>query len=297
MNVRVVALLAGLAFFVLTANARADREKAAAAYKAATTAFAQGAFTDAATLFETAQAEDPRGPNVYNAALSWQSAREYARAADDFVRALASPDLPAELNQNARTQLAKLEPILAKVSIEGPSGARATVAHAHAAVPADVHLKPGHWVVHVTYSDGDTGDFPVNAAAGASVRLDVTPRPVTAAVVPPPPSAPIEPHPSVPMTGALGAPTLAVGIAMIATGVVTGGISVGLGVAALASYNQYKQSGLTSRPEHDSAVTLRDWTNATLIAALVLGAAGITLAATVHRVKVQVGVGSLSLVF
>ena len=305
----------GSCFFLLAQGAAADREKAAAAYKAATAAFAHGAFNDAAVLFETAFAEDARGGSIYNAGLAWQSAHDDARAADDFVRAVAFSDLSKELSDNAKVQLAKIEPTVAKLHVDGPPDAIVSVQHqtpagapidtritatsGRGSIPVDAYLAPGRYLVHATYSDGSTGDFPVNAAGGTPIRVDVTPHP--AAPNPPAELPPPSETPEIRATGLLGPPTLGVGIGLIAAGAVAGGFAIGLGVATLDALNQYKSVNGINLPlatsDHDQTVNLQAWTNVMFVTALVLGAAGIVAVVTVHRVKLHatVGLGSLGL--
>jgi hypothetical protein len=288
-NARAAAV--GIALALVAGTARADRDKAAAAYKKATADFARGAFTDAAASFDTAFAEDPHGASAYNAALSWQSAHDGARAADDFARALAAGDLAAPLVENAKKQLAVLEATLGRVSIAGPADARFTVGSTSGAPSAVVHLAPGHYSVHATFAGGTSADFPVDVAAGGQASVTVAPP-----AAPPPPPAPT---PEVTQrAGVLGPATLPISIGLIGAGVVAGGFAIGLGIATLDALDAYKQTGYTSQSAHDHATELRDWTNVAFVSALVLGAAGIGALVTVHRVKVHavVGLGSIGLV-
>jgi hypothetical protein len=274
----------GFALFMATSSAWADRDKAAASYKQGVAAFAHNAFGEAAAAFEAAYAEDPRGASIYNAALSWQGMHEDARAADDFARAMASSDLKQDLLDNAKTQLAKLEAALAKLTIDGPAGARFSVAHASGSVPFEVHVAPGHYVVHATYSDGTSGDFAIDGVAAAAAEVDLKPRAVVT----------LEPFPTIPVThveGVLGTKTLPISLALIGGGVVAGGVAIGLGVATLGAINNLKQSGDTSQSAHDSATSLRAWTDVFFVGALLVGGAGIAALVTVHRVQVRAALG------
>jgi len=288
-HAKACAVLLGFVVCATTPRAWADRDKAAAAYKQGSAAFAHGAFGEAAAAFETAYVEDPRAASIYNAALSWQGAHDDARAADDFARAIAATDLQPDLLDNAKTQLAKLETTLGKLTLGGPAGARFAVAHASGGVPADVHLTSGHYIVHVKYADATTGDFGVDVAAGASAHVDLT---YHAIVAPPPPPPP----PVMQARGVLGEKTLPISIALIGAGAVAGGFAIGLGVATLNAINDLKQSGDTSQSAHDSATSLRAWTDVFFIGALLLGGAGIAALATIHRVQVQAALGPGSFV-
>ena len=265
-------------------GARADRDKAAAAYKQGAAAFAKGSFAEAAAAFDTAFAEDPRGASVYNAALAWQSAKDDARAADDFARAIAAADLRADLVDNAKAQLAQLEPKLGRVSITGPTSAHFSVAHASGTLPARVHLAPAHYVVHATYDGGTSGDFPVDVVAGAEAPIDLTPH------VAPPVLAPLPPEPTR-SRGIFGTSTLPISLALIGAGAVAAGFSIGLGVAAVDSLSEFKASNYTSAAPHDRAVQQRDFSNVMLVTAIVLGGVGITALVTIHKVRVQAALG------
>jgi hypothetical protein len=291
LNARATAL--ALAIILASGSALADRSKAAVAYKEGTAAFARGAFAEAAAAFESAFAEDPRGASVYNAALAWQSAHADARAADDFERAVAAGDLRPDLLDNAKTQLAKLEPTLGRVSITGPAGAHYSVAHASGAPPASVHLAPGHYAVHATYDAGASAELSVDVTPGVAGHVDLPPPQAAtpAETVIPAPVA-VEPTRS---SGVLGPTTLPIAIGLLGAGVVAGGFSVGFGVEAKSALNEFTQSGDTSQSAHDRAVSNRNLSNAMLIGALVVGGTGIAALVTVRRVKVQAAVGPGSL--
>ncbi len=273
----------------LTSVAHADRDKAATAYKQGSAAFAKGAFGEAAALFESAFSEDPRGASIYNAALSWQNARDDARAADDFTRAIASSDLRADLLDNSKAQLAKLETTLGRVALTGPPGAHFAVAHANGTTPAQVHLAPGHYVVHTTFEGAMSNDVPIDISAGALTSTDLTPHAVAPVVA-------VHVDEPTKRTGVIGKATLPISLVVIGTAAVAAGFWIGLGVAALDASNTFHASNLYDGAAHDKAVTFRDWSNVTFVTALVLGTVGVAALATVHSVKVQAAVGPGSLV-
>jgi hypothetical protein len=295
MNARATAL--GLVILLVTRVAMADRGKAAAAYKEGTAAFARGAFVEAANAFESAFAEDPRAASVYNAALAWQSAHADAHAADDFARAVSAADLPRELLDNAKAQLAKLEATLGRVSIQGSASVHYSVAHAggngvaHASgtPPALLHLSPGPYTVHATFADGSNRDFSVDVALGSPASLDLAPPLLAAAPALADPAAP--PNEATRRGGLFGAPTLPIALGMIGAGVVGASFSIGFGVEAKSALDTFTRSGDTSQSAHDSAVSNRNASNVILVAALVVGGAGIATLFTVRRVKVQTAIG------
>jgi hypothetical protein len=91
--------------------------------------------------------------------------------------------------------------------------------------------------------------------------------------------------------GILGPSTLPISLALIGAGVVAAGFSIGLGVAAVDSLSEFKASDYKSIPPHDRAVQQRDFSNAMLVTAIVLGGAGITALFTIHKVRVQAALG------
>ena len=274
-----------VAIVLASPDAFADRDKAAAAYKQGAAAFAKNQFAEAAAAFDTAYAEDPRGASAYNAALAWQGAKDEPHAADDFARAIASTDLRADLVDNAKNQLAQLEARLGRLSITGPATAHFTVAHASGTPQMRVHVAPAHYVVHATYDGGANGDFPVDVAGGAEITVDVTPH----VALPRPMATPL-PEPTQ-RRGIFGPSTLPISLALIGAGAVAAGFSIGLGVAAVDSLAEFKASGYTQVPPHDRAVQQRDFSNAMLVTALVLGGVGVTALVTIHKVRVQAAVG------
>jgi len=280
-----------LASLLITQRALADRDRAATLYKEGSAAFEKGQFTQAAAAFDGAYAEDPRGASAYNAALSWQNAHEAARAADDFAAALRAGDLGADLQADAKKQLTQLEAQLGQISIAGPAGSTFAVAHAKGSPPGMVHVTPGRWVVHASYQDGKSGDYPVDVAASATASVDVTPH-----VAPPVEQQQPVQEKTTP-GGVFGAATIPVGISFVGVGVVATGFYIALGVATLDALSEFQQSGYHSQDAHDRAASLRTWTNVTFAAAVVMGGAGIATLVTSHRVKVQaaIGLGSLSL--
>jgi hypothetical protein len=115
--------------------------------------------------------------------------------------------------------------------------------------------------------------------------VDVTPHAVvTLAPLPPP-------LPETQSGGVLGPKTLPISLALIGGGVVAGGFAIGLGIATLDAISSLKQSGDMSQSAHDSATSLRVWTDVAFIGALVIGGAGIAALVTVHRVKVEAALG------
>ncbi len=280
-----------LALLCAAGAAHADRARAVTLYHAGEAAFAKNDFKTAATSFEAAYKEEPHGASVYNAALSWESVGDLARAADDFDLSLKASDLPANLATTAREHLAKLDPKIGRVHVEGAAGTKVQIGSLDAApVPTDVRLAPGHYTIHATTSGGAV-DRDVDVAAGAQVRVDIAP-PVVTPTAPPPVQAPLPPvteeKPSAPLTGIIGKPTLAVGVALTSVAVGLTAVTIGLGVATLNAASDYQASGYHDQALHDQAVSLRLATNVVLVSAIVTGALGIGALLTVHKQKTEI---------
>lgn len=264
-------------------GALADRAKAGALYHAGEAAFAKGDFRGAAASFEAAFKEDPRGASVYNAAHSWEGANELAHAAEDFDAALKAGDLSAELTKTAQEHLTALDQKLGRVHLEGASGTTVQVAQLDGAtLPADVRVQPGHYTIHAKTSAGVTFDRDIDVAAGAQLRIEVSPPPPP--VAPPPP---VEAAPRPGMTGIVGKATLPIGIAFSGACVVLAATTIGLGLATVSASDDYQASGYHSQDLHDQAVSLRLWTNVTLVGAVITGALGVGALLTLHKQKTE----------
>ncbi len=151
-------------------------------------AYAERRFRDAASAFDEANRRAPRGATAYAAGVSWHEAGEPARAADALALALATGGLDDESRVDARTRLGRLSPLLATVTVDGPPGARVTLAHVTgAAVPLKIHLAPGrHFAKRADVAGAPSIKLVV--AAGEPARVVLT----DASVIeddPPPPSS------------------------------------------------------------------------------------------------------------
>ncbi len=276
-----------VASLLVAHGALADRAKAVTLYHAGEALFAKGEFRSAAAQFDAAFKEEPRGAAAYNGAQSWESANELVRAADDFEASLKAGDLNPDLAKTAHEHLAALDQKLGHLHLDGALGTTVQVAQLEgAALPADLRIAPGRYTIHAKTSAGTAFDKDVDVIAGAQLRVDVA--------APPPPIAPpsvAAPPPQPGMTGIVGKSTLPVGIAFGAVGVALAVTSIGLGLATVSASDDYQASGYHSQDLHDQAVSLRLWTNVTLVGAIIMGALGIGALATLHKQKTEVSFG------
>lgn len=267
--------------FFAGSRARADQTRAVERYRAAEEAYAHGAYRAAAETFEAAYREDPRGASIYNAGVSWETAGEGARAADDYTAALAATDLRGEQRADATKRVSALEAKLGRLDASGPSGAKITVAHVdHGVVPAHIHLAAGAYTVHVEFADGHVETRDVLVPIAGVVALDLQPMSAPASQATPtetpaaPPSAPpgaTDAHSG----GGGGSPLRTIGWVGVGTAAAFVVAAAVLGEATLSARNTFDATGDTSQSDHNQAVNLRTWTNVAWVAAGVVGAAGV----------------------
>lgn len=241
-----------------------DEQRADAIFGAAREAFKAEDFVGAAELFRRAFTLRPSANTKFNEAQSWRRGGRKARAADAYAEALALGGLDESLAEAGQRQLDKLVPELARVRLDGPAGARVSVAHVRdRALPIRLHLVPGRHRVEVVSVDGTrfSESLEVNAGAEHERRL----RPPEPAV--PGASAPDQ---GAPVTWILGWTALGIGAA--------GGIVAGaLGARFSAVLDDYEASGLSDTALEDEALRLRLATNAVAFTSAALGLLGGTL--------------------
>jgi tetratricopeptide (TPR) repeat protein len=278
-----------VAFFVLApillaggpGAARADEAHAIERYRAAEEAYAHGAYRAAAETFEAAFHEDPRAASIYNAGVSWETAGDGPRAADDYAAALAASDLRSEERADASKRVTALEAKLGRIDATGPVDARITVAHVErGALPAHVHLAPGRYTVRVTYADGHVETRDARVVVGGVVSLDLTPGPASEQAANPEPSSPpssAAASPRSPEAPSGPSPLRTAGWVAVGGAAVLVVAAAALGEAALNARSTFDATGDTSQADHDQAVALRTWTNVAWVAAGVAGITGAVL--------------------
>jgi tetratricopeptide (TPR) repeat protein len=233
-------------------------------------AAARGDYLDAAAAFMRAYELAPHAAALYNAALAWQAAGDRPRAADAYERALRMDGLASAQAKDARNRLEALERTLARLDVSGPQGTAVSVAHAERTpTPAQIHVEPGEYAMHVWFADGRTELKQVKARIGSiELRLEPPQEPApSASTVPPKIEQPV----------ASGSTSRTLGWVALGTGVALGGVTAWLGVTALDARDQYNDSGRTDRDAYDRAGSYRTWTNVALAGAVVLGATGLVL--------------------
>jgi hypothetical protein len=285
MNRRALALrslaAAALALaLALPSTTRADdnADTAAELFRTASAAFARGEYRAAAIGFEEANRRVSHAATLYNAALAWSAAGDKARAAGALRAALAAPGLTPEKEREIRGRLEPLEAELGRVRVEGPAGARVSLAHVQGGpLPALIHVLPGDHEVAIERADGTREVKRVSLAAGQErVVAFATAR---APLPPPPPSAPSLPPPG----EAPGRTQRVLGWVGIGGAVAAFGVGVGLGVSALEARDEFVNGGRLDVEGHDRADELRTWTNVVWAGAGVLGVAGVALLVTAPR--------------
>jgi hypothetical protein len=279
--IRAVALSIALTF-ARVAGAEGESASAAAIFDEAKEAFDRKDYTEAAQKFDEANRRAPRGQTAFNAALSWESAGEPARAADDYALALEDASLPHSASTHARARLTALERVVMTLRLESSSPARATIAHHKArALPATLHLRAGAQDLVVRFEDGRSLEQQIEARAGEQVTLRVAPpaAPSQKPLATPPPSPPPRDVPD--DDGWPAQRTIALvsgGAAVIALG--AGFVLGAKGVDARDEFNASQQTDADARSR---AVSLRTWANVSFTAAAVFAVSGVVLWLTAPR--------------
>ena len=250
-----------------------DPRGASQFFRAATRAYESGDNKAAAIAFEHAYRLAPRGPAIYNAALAWQLAGEEARAADAFALASKSSDLDAAKVANARSELTRLERLVGRVDVDGPSGSTVSIAHAvKLPLPAHVHVSPGKHVLSAFHPSGSTFSKVVDVGTGAVVNIVVP-----AAEPAPPPS-------SVRAANESGSALRPLGWLLAGAGVLGAGVAIYCGVRTLDARDEYAGTKYTSQSDYDRAFAFRTATNVAWLTSALLAIGG-TAALVVDRTR------------
>lgn len=261
----------GMAICLFAGAAVADEGAAVKLSEEGSAAFEKKDFRTAATKFEAAYREAPRGAVLFNAGLSWDAAGDHPRAADDLAQALARADLRPQEAAQAQKRLDELRAQLGVLDVRAPAGAKLHVEHVtDGVVPRRVFVQPGPHRVEVKSERGSAATT-VTAEAGKEtpVSLDIVAAPVSSPITPANPGPVDKPKD--------GSTQKLVGIILAGAGVVSAGVAVGLGLSALSARDDYEQTGFTDRELYDKAKNLRLFTNVAWIASGVLVAGGAAL--------------------
>jgi tetratricopeptide (TPR) repeat protein len=242
-------------------------------------AYAASHFTQAAELFEQADAESPHPSAVYNAAVCWEQAGELARAADGYLEALGRGGLEERQAKDSETRLAALKGRLGFIQITKPVGGLASVAHKQREpIPARFYLAPGDYQVLLEDTSGATSLTPVVAVAGETLRVELSlPPPSEHSDEPKLPEPPVIPalpeEPHTPASRVLGWVGVALGLA-------AGGAAVYMGTEALAARDRYSDAHNSPRQRNearDRAIDLQLGTNIAWGGATIFGGTGLVL--------------------
>lgn len=261
-----------LALCMFAGHAAADEATAVKLSEEASAAFEKKDFRAAATKFEAAYKEAPRGAVLFNAGLSWDAAGDHPRAADDLAQALARADLRPQEAAQAQKRLEELRAQLGVLDVRAPAGAKLRVEHvSDGVVPRRVFVTPGSHKIEVTNERG-SGISTVTVEAGREtpVSIEIASSPAT-------PSTPARPAERPGDKPSDGSTQRLVGIILAGVGVASAGAAVGLGFAALSARDDYNATNNTSRDLYDKAKNLRLFTNVAWITAGVLVAGGAAL--------------------
>ena len=287
-----VAIAVGLALACVVAipreaRAAGDDKSAAQSFQAGATAYARREYRQAAAAFENAYRIAPRGAAVYNAGLAWEGAGESARAADAYQAALARSDLSEVQARDAQARLTQLERALGRLQVNTLPDATVSVDKAGGVRGSGMaHVSPGEREVSVLFADGRSETRRIHVFAGALAVVEImapTQAPAPATAVPVFPVVAQRPRDEAPpaTSASSGGLTRAhagwitiggAGVLLLAGGL--------LGQSALHKRNDFDASGHTNSGLHDSAASLRIWTNVALGAAAVAAGVGIYLLLT-----------------
>jgi hypothetical protein len=283
-KLRVAATVAlGIAAGVSAApGARADSETDVAAqfFEAGASAAKRGDFRVCAEAFTEANKRLPHGATLYNAALCWESAKELARAANDYKTSIKLGNLSSAQEQQAKKRLRSLASKLGEIEVTAPEGARASVGPMKdTVIPFTTFVTPGEVEVKVEGPDGETITKSVRVEAGEheSVGVDRD-QPENAT-----PVKPERPEPEAETSSANWQTTagwVAVGASIVATGA-----GVGYYMSALSAKNTFEQSNNTDNVSHDAALSRASTARVFFVGAGLAAAAGITLILTAPKPK------------
>lgn len=261
-------------------GARADDRQAEAArrFQAGSEAYGRGDFRAAARSFDEAYRVAPRAAAVYNAGLSWESAGERTRAADDYTRALERSDLGTAERADATGRLRALERTLGRLTLSAPAGTTLTMDAVEVPPGSTVaHVEPGRHELHAAYADGreDTRTLNVRAGEAQAVRLgdahaEETPAPPTGDGPKPPAGA----HDD---TATATEPNRIPAYIAFGGAVVSSIVAVACFETGLAARNDFENGGSHDPSLRDKAETLRTATWVSWGLAGTLAATGLVL--------------------
>ncbi len=262
-----------------------EQQQAANLFEAAEAAFAAQDYDRAARLFERANDKAPHASVAYNAAVSWDYAKQRARAADAYQLALTLEGLDPSQVTVAEQRLAELGLQLGYVHIAKPVGGLATVGRIERQpIPLRFYQEPGAYAVELETADGATTSTQIVVIGGQTLRVELN------LVERPPPTSTVQPSTAALQVGAK-APPPAPDVVPSSTREVLGWVSIGVGVAAagvagylgyqvLRNKEAYLKGGRRDVDRYDDHRALQAGTNVAWAASGVTGALGVVLLLT-----------------
>jgi len=257
------------------ARSQTQEARAAELDAAGRDAFRRGDFAGAGKSFDEADRLAPHAELRYNAALAWDRAGDFARAADGYEGALGRGGLDAERSKRAGARLAAMKERLAYVRVPAPLGGVLSTAHlTRAPIPVSFHLVPGEHIVRVERADGQVISRTISVRAGEISTLELgaegaepIPVPATGARATPP-----EPDNRAPTSPA----TIGGIVALGGAAVFTGG-AIYFGVDTLRARDEYDESGHQKADARDRGVRSRALANVAIGASFLCTGVGVYL--------------------
>ncbi len=250
-------------------------------YNAGLQAYQSRRFREAALHFEAASAAVPSAIALYTAGTAWELSDQPERAADDFARCLALPNLPADKAASARDRLAALQLVLGRVEVTAPDGWRVQLdSNTELPTPAVLHGSAGTHTVTGRSPDKQIDRRTVTLTIGQPLKLELTPPPPETKKEPPPPPptpTPEPPKPAAPPVDDGSGPKVRRGIGFGAIGF--GGAALVSGIILGLQANGARDA-YVARPSQegfDHASALQTWTNLAFIGGAVFVAGGLAL--------------------
>lgn len=285
------ALWAGaLASFGARAGAQGgEREVAAQFFEAGAAAAKKGQYRVCAEAFSEAHKRAPHGATIYNAALCWESAKERARAANDYEQALDLGGLSQTQDEQARKRLAALRAKLGEITLVAPRGVRATAGPITGApIPFSTYVEPGEIEVKLEGPDGQTVTRSVSVGAGDHEDVDL------ALPKEEPTEKPAAPKPDEREPATSGNLQRTAGWVVLGVSVVAAGVGGAYYMSALDAVDEFDKDR-SNQTAHDRAESRYRTAQVFWIGAGIGAVAGATLILTAPKSKPKESAATLSL--
>lgn len=282
-RVSILAWLVLLGVLLAPALAFADQGEAQRLFAEAEAAFEAGDYEQAARLFEQANRHAPHPSVLFNAAVSWDYAKRFDRAATDYSLALQDDGLSADQSEESERRLDALGERLGYVQIAKPVGGLVSVAHIEREpIPARFYLEPGAYQATLETPDGQNTTTTISVEAGQTLKVTlntVAVPPPEPQVAPPPPPPPPPPPKEAPSSAQRTAGWISIGV-----GVAAAGVAIYLGTEALNAQDRFLND-TTNRGLRNEATQRQTQTNIAWGGAGLAGGLGLVLVLTAPPVE------------